>query len=221
MHGSKADLAVGEMLVPGRESNVEEASGEDYGYFTATLDAATFGSRARCGQGSREYLHRRAERRVRGRPSVTDKRFFGNLTQSYCPREPLRVVRRGARAMMHVVSTVTLKDEARNQWDRAMHERMRTASDMDGSARVQVLRESTSRGRGQSSALPRGVFARSTPTRRAGGDWPPARRRGCLSHGIRTSSLRAETPGSDGSLSLVLQSAHAMKSSWNGSRIHG
>src|SRR3954451_11832094 len=34
--------------------------------------------------------------------------------------------------MMTVVPTVTLKDEATNQWDRAMHERVRAASDMDG-----------------------------------------------------------------------------------------
>jgi heme-degrading monooxygenase HmoA len=49
--------------------------------------------------------------------------------------------RRGARAMMTVVTTVTLKDEARNQWDRAMHERVRAASDMEGWVAVQLLRE--------------------------------------------------------------------------------
>jgi len=48
---------------------------------------------------------------------------------------------RGAKAMMTVVTTVTLKDESRNQWDRAMHERIRAASDMDGWVAVQLLRE--------------------------------------------------------------------------------
>lgn len=43
--------------------------------------------------------------------------------------------------MMTVVTTVTLKDEERNQWDRAMHERVRAASDMDGWVAVQLLRE--------------------------------------------------------------------------------
>ena len=43
--------------------------------------------------------------------------------------------------MMTVVTTVTLKDAARNQWDRAMHERVRAASDMDGWVAVQLLRE--------------------------------------------------------------------------------
>ena len=43
--------------------------------------------------------------------------------------------------MMTVVTTVTLKDATRNQWDRAMHERVRAASDMDGWVSVQLLRE--------------------------------------------------------------------------------
>jgi len=42
---------------------------------------------------------------------------------------------------MTVVTTVTLKDETRNRWDRAMHERVRAASDMDGWVAVQLLRE--------------------------------------------------------------------------------
>jgi heme-degrading monooxygenase HmoA len=48
---------------------------------------------------------------------------------------------RGARTMMTVVTTVTLKDEASTQWDRAMHERVRGASDMEGWVGVQLLRE--------------------------------------------------------------------------------
>jgi heme-degrading monooxygenase HmoA len=43
--------------------------------------------------------------------------------------------------MMTVVTTVTLKDEARNQWDRAMHERVRAAPEADGWVAVQLLRE--------------------------------------------------------------------------------
>jgi heme-degrading monooxygenase HmoA len=43
--------------------------------------------------------------------------------------------------MMTVVTTVSLKDAARNQWDRAMHERVRAAADMDGWVAVQLLRE--------------------------------------------------------------------------------
>jgi len=40
LHGTKADLAVGEMLAPGRESNFEDGRVMNHVYFTATLDAA-------------------------------------------------------------------------------------------------------------------------------------------------------------------------------------
>jgi heme-degrading monooxygenase HmoA len=43
--------------------------------------------------------------------------------------------------MMTVVTTVTLKEEATTQWDRAMHERVRAASDMEGWVAVQLLRD--------------------------------------------------------------------------------
>jgi hypothetical protein len=41
LHGTKADLAVGEMLVPGRESNFAAGRVMNDVYFTASLDAAT------------------------------------------------------------------------------------------------------------------------------------------------------------------------------------
>ncbi len=36
LHGTKAALAVGELLVPGRESNFEAGRVKNYVYFTAT-----------------------------------------------------------------------------------------------------------------------------------------------------------------------------------------
>ena len=47
LHGTKADLAVGELLTPGRESNFEAGRVMNYVYFTATLDAGDLGSRTR------------------------------------------------------------------------------------------------------------------------------------------------------------------------------
>jgi rifampin ADP-ribosylating transferase len=67
LHGTKADLAVGDLLVPGRESNFEEGRVMNYAYFTATLDAAVWGAELAGGEG-RGHLHRRAHRGVRGRP---------------------------------------------------------------------------------------------------------------------------------------------------------
>ena len=51
LHGTKANLAVGEMLVSGRESNFEQGRVMNYVYFTATLDAATWGAELASGEG--------------------------------------------------------------------------------------------------------------------------------------------------------------------------
>lgn len=51
LHGTKADLVAGELLVPGRESNFEEGRVMNYVYFTGTLDAATWGAELASGEG--------------------------------------------------------------------------------------------------------------------------------------------------------------------------
>ncbi len=53
LHGTKADLAVGELLVSGRESNFESGRTMNYVYFTETLDAATWGAELAQGEGAR------------------------------------------------------------------------------------------------------------------------------------------------------------------------
>ena len=92
LHGTKADLAVGDLLVPGRESNFEAGRVMNHVYFTATLDAAVWGAELAAGEGrGRVYLvEPRGE--FEDDPNVTDKRFPGNPTQSFRSREPLRVV---------------------------------------------------------------------------------------------------------------------------------
>src|SRR4051794_23587713 len=92
LHGTKADLAVGEMLVPGRESNFEEGRVMNYVYFTATLDAATWGAELAVGEGRGRIYIVEPEGEFEDDPNVTDKRFPGNPTQSFRTREPLRVV---------------------------------------------------------------------------------------------------------------------------------
>ncbi|MGA8046852.1 MAG: NAD(+)--rifampin ADP-ribosyltransferase, partial [Dermatophilaceae bacterium] len=51
LHGTKADLTVGELLVPGRDSNFEEGRVMNHVYFTETLDAATWGAELAAGEG--------------------------------------------------------------------------------------------------------------------------------------------------------------------------
>ena len=92
LHGTKADLAVGEVLVPGRESNFEQGRVMNHVYFTATLDAAVWGAELAAGQGSGRIYIVEPAGAFEDDPNVTNKRFPGNPTQSFRSREPLRVV---------------------------------------------------------------------------------------------------------------------------------
>jgi rifampin ADP-ribosylating transferase len=92
LHGTKADLAVGEMLVSGRESNFEAGRTMNYVYFTATLDAATWGAELSAGEGRGRIYVVEPTGEFEDDPNVTNKKFPGNPTQSFRSREPLRVV---------------------------------------------------------------------------------------------------------------------------------
>jgi len=92
LHGTKADLAVGDVLVPGRASNFEEGRVMNHIYFTATLDAAVWGAELAAGDGRARIYLVEPTGEFEDDPNVTDKRFPGNPTQSFRSREPLRVV---------------------------------------------------------------------------------------------------------------------------------
>jgi rifampin ADP-ribosylating transferase len=92
LHGTKADLAVGDMLVPGRLSNFEEGRLMNFVYFTATLDAAVWGAELAAGEGRGRIYIVEPTGEIEDDPNVTDKRFPGNPTRSFRSREPLRVV---------------------------------------------------------------------------------------------------------------------------------
>jgi rifampin ADP-ribosylating transferase len=92
LHGTNADLAVGDLLVPGRESNFEAGRVMNYVYFTATLDAAVWAAElAGGGDRGRIYIVEPIGD-FEDDPNVTDKKFPGNPTQSFRSREPLSVV---------------------------------------------------------------------------------------------------------------------------------
>ena len=92
LHGTKADLAIGELLAPGRESNFEPGRMMNYIYFTATLDAATWGAELAAGDGRGRIYIVEPTGGFEDDPNVTDKKFPGNPTQSFRSREPLRIV---------------------------------------------------------------------------------------------------------------------------------
>lgn len=92
LHGSKADLAVGDLLVPGRPSNFEAGRTMNHVYVTETLDAATWGAELAAGEGRGRIYIVEPTGSLEDDPNVTDKRFPGNPTRSYRTREPVRVV---------------------------------------------------------------------------------------------------------------------------------
>jgi rifampin ADP-ribosylating transferase len=91
-HGTKADLAPGDRLEPGRGSNYGEGRRANYVYLTATLDAATWGAELATGDGPGRIYRVEPTGSLENDPNLTDKRFPGNPTRSYRTREPLRVV---------------------------------------------------------------------------------------------------------------------------------
>jgi len=92
LHGTKAQLAVGDLLVPGRESNFETGRVMNYVYFTATLDAAVWGAELACGDDRGRIYIVAPTGDFEDDPNLTDRKFPGNPTRSFRSREPLRVV---------------------------------------------------------------------------------------------------------------------------------
>ena len=91
-HGTKANLAVGDLLLPGRGSNFEEGRTANRVYVTATLDAATWGAELAAGEGRERIYIVEPTGTLEDDPNVTDKKFPGNPTRSYRTREPVEVV---------------------------------------------------------------------------------------------------------------------------------
>jgi rifampin ADP-ribosylating transferase len=106
LHGTKASLGVGELLVPGRESNVEPGRTMNHVYFTATLDAAVWGAELAVGEGRERIYLVEPTGPFEDDPNVTDKRFPGNPTQSFRSRAPLRVVGELADWIGHPATTL-------------------------------------------------------------------------------------------------------------------
>ncbi|MGI8457429.1 MAG: NAD(+)--rifampin ADP-ribosyltransferase [Propionibacteriaceae bacterium] len=91
-HGTKAHLAAGELLVPGRRSNYGRDRTANHVYLTATLDAATWGAELAVGDGRGHIYVVEPTGTLEDDPNVTDKKFPGNPTRSYRTREPVRII---------------------------------------------------------------------------------------------------------------------------------
>ncbi|ROQ26506.1 rifampin ADP-ribosylating transferase [Streptomyces sp. PanSC19] len=92
LHGTKADLAPGDLLVPGYPSNYEEGRVSRNVYFSETLDAAVWGAEFAAGDGEGRIYVVEPTGLVEDDPNVTDKKLPGNPTRSYRTSDPVRIV---------------------------------------------------------------------------------------------------------------------------------
>lgn len=92
LHGTKAPLAVGDLLVPGHHSNFDKGRTANHVYVTATLDAATWGAELATGDGPGRIYIVEPQGTLEDDPNVTDKKFPGNPTRSYRTLEPVKVI---------------------------------------------------------------------------------------------------------------------------------
>ncbi len=95
-HGTRSTVEVGEQLVAGYGSNFQAGRVSNHIYFAALVDTAVWGAElATALAGSDERGHVYVVEPLgpfEDDPNVTNKRFPGNVTQSYRSRHPLRVV---------------------------------------------------------------------------------------------------------------------------------
>jgi len=96
-HGTKAKVDIGTELVAGYNSNFHADRVMNNIYFTALVDTAAWGAElasALAETGERGHIYEvEPLGPFEDDPNVTNKRFPGNVTQSYRTRHPLRVVR--------------------------------------------------------------------------------------------------------------------------------
>lgn len=91
-HGTRADLKPGDLIEPGYRSNFGKGRQANHVYFTATLDAATWGAELAQGEGPGRIFIVEPTGPFEDDPNLTDKKFPGNPTKSYRTRQPIRVI---------------------------------------------------------------------------------------------------------------------------------
>lgn len=92
LHGTRADLTAGDLLVTGHPSNFRADLPLSWVYFTATLDTAAWGAELAVGDARPRIYLVEPTGDFEDDPNVTDKRFPGNPTMSYRTRHPVRIL---------------------------------------------------------------------------------------------------------------------------------
>ncbi len=95
-HGTKSKVTTGTELVPGFGSNFQDGRVSHHIYFSALVDTAAWGAElatALAGVDERGHIYVvEPLGPFEDDPNVTNKRFPGNITQSFRTRDALRVV---------------------------------------------------------------------------------------------------------------------------------
>lgn len=95
-HGTRHTFEIGDLVVAGRASNYQEGRASNNIYFSALIDTAVWGAElatALAGDADRGRIYVvEPTGPFEDDPNVTNKRFPGNVTQSYRTRHPMRVV---------------------------------------------------------------------------------------------------------------------------------
>ena len=92
LHGTKADLKIGDFIEIGLNSNYGQKKRAKYNYLTATLDAAIWGAELALGEGHERIYLVEPSGPIEDDPNLTDKKFPGNPTMSYRSKHPIKVV---------------------------------------------------------------------------------------------------------------------------------
>lgn len=91
-HGTKADLAVGELLSAGFRSNYKAEVVMNHIYFTALAKGAGLAAEIARGESRPRVYVVEPTGPFENDPNVTDKKFPGNPTRSYRSRHPLKII---------------------------------------------------------------------------------------------------------------------------------
>ena len=91
-HGTKADLAIGDLLIAGGNSNYKSELRMNHIYFTALVNGAGLAAELAKGNNEPRVYVVEPTGSFENDPNVTDKKFPGNPTRSYRSITPLKIV---------------------------------------------------------------------------------------------------------------------------------
>ncbi len=92
-HGTRADLRTGDLIEPGHAANFgARPRSANFVYFARTVDAAAWGAELAAGDSRGRIYVVEPTGEFEDDPNVTNMKFKGNPTKSFCSRAPLRVI---------------------------------------------------------------------------------------------------------------------------------